>query len=58
MGVDVQDLTTGGHVWEGEAEFAVEAAWTAEGGVDGVGTVGGADDDDCFFWVCVCVRVR
>lgn len=40
--VDVQNLPARGRVGEREAELAVEAAWPAEGGVHGVGPVGGA----------------
>lgn len=44
--MDVEDLATTFEVGEREVELAVKATRTTEGGVDGVGSVGGADDDD------------
>ena len=44
--VDVEDLATALEVRKREVKFAVESAWSTQGGVDGVRSVRRADHDD------------
>ena len=45
-GVDAEYLETAILVGDADVDLAVEAAEPTEGGIDGVGTVGGTDDND------------
>ena len=47
-GVDFHDFPAAFAVGHADLDFAVETTGPAEGGVEGVLTVGGADDDDVF----------
>lgn len=44
-GVDVEDLSTSGFVGEREVELSVESSRSTKSWVDGVGSVGGSDND-------------
>ena len=50
FGVDGQDGFAVADIWWVEDDAAVKAAWTEEGWVEDIGTVGGGDDDDAEIW--------
>ena len=45
-GVDVEDLSSSCFVGEREVELSIESSRSTKSWVDGVGSVGGSDDDD------------
>jgi len=45
-GVDVEDLSSSRFVGKREVELSIESSWSTKSWVDGVGSVGGSDNDD------------